>query len=75
MSTFRERLETEKTELDEKRSKLDSFLNSEAFKDIDAVQMSLLNIQAQAMSTYSQCLLERISWLASKEYTQPSIQS
>jgi hypothetical protein len=63
MSTFRERLLTEKQELDAKRSKLEIFMNSDAFKGIDAVQMTLLNIQSQAMATYSQCLLERIAWL------------
>jgi hypothetical protein len=63
MSTFKDRLITEKTELDEKRSKLDAFQNSEKFKDIDPFQMSLLNVQSQAMATYSQCLLERIAWL------------
>ena len=63
MSTFKERLFEEKTELDDKRAKLDAFQNSEAFTKIEPVQMSLLNIQAQAMSTYSQCLLERIAWL------------
>lgn len=63
MSTFKERLLTEKSELDEKREKLEAFQNSEKFKEIDPVQMTLLNIQSQAMATYSQCLLERIAWL------------
>jgi hypothetical protein len=63
MSTFKERLDAEKSELDEKRTKLEAFQNSEAFQKIDPVQMSLLNIQAQSMATYSQCLLERIVWL------------
>ena len=62
-NTFKDRLLTEKSELDEKRGKLDAFQNSDAFKDIEPFQMSLLNIQAQAMATYSQCLLERIAWL------------
>ena len=63
MSNFLERLSTEKAELDEKRSKLDAFQNSEAFEKIEPFQMTLLNIQSQAMATYSQCLLERINWL------------
>jgi len=63
MSDFKSRLLAEKAELDEKRSKLDAFQNSEAFQKIEPFQMSLLNIQAQAMATYSQCLLERIAWL------------
>jgi len=49
MSTFKERLLAEKSELDEKRTKLESFQNSEAFQKIEPLQMSLLNIQAQAM--------------------------
>lgn len=63
MHTLKERLLTEKAELDEKRSKLEAFQNSEAFQKIEPVQMTLLNIQAQAMLTYSQCLLERLAWL------------
>ena len=63
MSNFKDRLVTEKQELDEKRGKLEAFQTSEAFQSIDPVQMTLLNIQAQAMATYSQCLLERIVWL------------
>lgn len=63
MSDFKSRLLAEKAELDEKRSKLDAFQNSEAFQKIELFQMTLLNIQAQAMATYSQCLLERIAWL------------
>lgn len=67
MSTFYERLLTEKSELDEKIEKLDAFQKSEKFKEIDPRQMSLLNIQAQAMATYSQCLLERVALLSEKE--------
>ena len=63
MSTFKERLIIENQELDEKILKLANFINSEAFKDIDHVQMSLLNIQVQAMVTYQKCLFERIEWL------------
>lgn len=60
MSDFRTRLETEKAELSEKLEKLRDFIASEKFQEIDAVQMTLLNIQVKAMETYSQCLLERI---------------
>lgn len=63
MSTLKERLLTEKAELDEKRSKLEAFQTNEAFQKIEPVQMTLLNIQAQSMATYSQCLLERLAWL------------
>ena len=60
METFKERLKTEKKELSEKLEKLRTFIESEGFKEIDDVQMTLLNIQLKAMETYSQCLLERI---------------
>ena len=63
MSDFKSRLTDEKQQLDEKRAKLEAFQNSEAFAKIDPFQMTLLNIQSQAMATYSQCLLERITWL------------
>ena len=63
MSDFKTRLAAEKAELDERLGKLVDFQQSEAFQNIDPLQMSLLNIQAFAMTTYSQCLTERIAWL------------
>lgn len=57
---FLKRLREEKAELSEKMDKLRGFILSEAFKKIDPVQMTLLNIQIKSMETYSQCLLERI---------------
>jgi len=63
MSDFKSRLNDEKVELDSKIEKLDSFLESDNVKNIDSVQVSLLNIQSQAMKTYSQILLERITLL------------
>jgi hypothetical protein len=63
MSTFYDRLLAEKTELDERREKLVSFLESEKVKDIEPLQISLLNVQSQAMLTYSQVLAERIAWI------------
>lgn len=66
MSTFKDRLLEEKAQLDERRAKLEAFQQSEAFQGIEPMQMTLLNIQAQAMVTYSQCLLERLAWLEPK---------
>lgn len=63
MSTFKERLVDEKTQLDEKIEKLEAFSLSENFQKIEAVQMSLLNAQLFAMKTYSQILVERLAWL------------
>ena len=63
MSSFIDRLLTEKQELDERREKLVAFLESEKVKEIEPLQISLLNVQSQAMLTYSQVLTERIAWL------------
>ena len=63
MSSFYDRLLAEKTELDERREKLVAFLESEKVNEIEPFQVSLLNIQSQAMLTYSQVLAERIAWL------------
>lgn len=60
---FLTRLKEEKAQLDERKSKLEAFIGSDKFVQIDGVQQTLLNIQVQAMATYSQCLLERITRL------------
>lgn len=58
-----QRLLNEQSELNERLEKLNSFQATENFLKLEAVQQSLLNIQANAMATYSQVLAERISWL------------
>jgi hypothetical protein len=63
MSTFKERLIDEKSQLDEKIEKLEAFTLGEHFQKIEAVQKSLLNAQLLAMKTYSQILTERLAWL------------
>lgn len=63
MSDFKTRLETEKSELEEKLNKLDAFLMSEKVNSVDDVQKALLRVQATAMNTYLQCLKERIERL------------
>ena len=62
-SDFKPRLEAEKSELEEKLNKLDSFLMSEKVNSVDDVQKALLQVQATAMNTYLQCLKERIERL------------
>lgn len=62
--TFYDRLLSEKVELDQKREKLNSFLEGEKAKDIDVRQLSLLNIQTQIMQAYSQVLLERLALIS-----------
>ena len=49
MSTFIERLIAEETELNERKSKLQTFIESDGFKNIDKEQQSLLKIQFNAM--------------------------
>jgi len=63
MNDFKQRLETERKELDEKLNKLDNFYLSEKVNEIDPIQKSLLNIQSTAMYTYLKCLDERLSRL------------
>lgn len=63
MDTFLDRLILEQSELNEKLGKLQAFQATENFLKLEAVQQSLLNIQENAMATYSQVLAERISWL------------
>lgn len=58
-----QRLLNEQSELNERLEKLKAFQTTENFLKLEAVQQSLLNIQANAMATYSQVLAERISWL------------
>lgn len=65
--TFKDRLLAERTELNEKRSKLDAFIGSGAFTKIDPVQKTLLHIQLQSMATYAECLTQRIAWLDTTE--------
>lgn len=61
MSTFKDRLVDEKQQLDTKIVGLESFIASDNFQQIEAVQMSLLNTQLFAMKTYSQILTERLA--------------
>jgi len=63
MSDFKTRLLEEKAQIDERLEKLKAFQESDAFQGISPIQQTLLNIQANAMATYSQTLLERIAWL------------
>jgi len=63
MSDFKQRLETERVELEEKLNKLNSFNQSDEVDKIDPIQKSFLIIQAGAMYTYLECLKERLSRL------------
>jgi hypothetical protein len=63
MSDFKSRLIDEQKELEEKLNKLDGFLMSEKVSGVEDTQKALLKVQATAMNTYNQCLLERIERL------------
>ena len=53
----------ERDQLLEKLDKLDSFIESDKFQEIDDVQRALLQVQATSMNCYLQCLNERITRL------------
>lgn len=63
MSDFKTRLVEEQVQLEDKLSKLKSFIESDKFESIDNAQRALLKVQANAMSTYNQCLKERLERL------------
>ena len=59
-TTFLERLRDEETQLSEKITKLQNFVYSDKFREIEEIQKSLLKIQLNAMKTYQVCLNERL---------------
>ena len=63
MIDFKTRLVEEQVQLEDKLSKLKSFIESDKFESIDDAQRALLKVQANAMSTYNQCLKERLERL------------
>ena len=70
MTTFIERLETEKSELDDKISKLNNFLNSDNFKTISEYQQLKLTEQVTYMTLYSRVLNERLQDLKKNKYKE-----
>lgn len=69
MEPFLERLLNEQKELNERLSKLNAFIHGDKFSSVDAIQQSLLKVQASAMKTYSLCLEERLLYLQSTTTT------
>lgn len=63
MEDFKTRLVEEQAQLEEKLNKLDNFIVSEKFNDIEDTQRALLQVQATAMNVYNQCLKERLERL------------
>jgi len=63
MNKYRENLEAEKKELEERLNKLNEFNASDEANEIDQVQKSISRIQAGAMYTYLECLKEALARL------------
>lgn len=60
MKPHQERVVTEKSDLDEKISKLNAFIGTGTFKDLDSHEKASLDRQLRAMRNYSRALAERI---------------
>lgn len=58
---FRERVRQEKRELDEKRTKLATFMAAGGFGNLPDIERQCLYNQAEAMNRYSQVLAYRIA--------------
>lgn len=63
MNTFRERLLQESQELAEKLNKLNQFMASERFIELERPQKDLLYSQSRTMSKYLQILGKRLELL------------
>lgn len=61
MKPHQERVIQEKLELDEKRNKLQAFIDGDVFKTIDGTEQLRLRQQIWVMGLYSQILGERIA--------------
>lgn len=66
-----QRVLTERDELDAKLIKLETFLNTPLFDDLDEAEQGRLNRQYQAMLDYSTVLAERIEAFAPKATYEP----
>lgn len=60
---FIDRLKTEQIELSEKLNKLESFVKSENWENVDVQQKVLLAMQLDAMTNYNDILIKRLSLL------------
>ena len=63
MEDFKKRLIVEREELDDKLAKLEAFIGSPRFENLDERNRELLVSQRGAMRQYSDILAERISIL------------
>ena len=60
LQPYQQRVVEEKAELDKKLSRLEAFMNSISFIEIDAQDAHLLREQWRCMTDYSNCLSLRI---------------
>lgn len=60
------RLKMEKVDLSQKLQRLNAFLNSPSYLEIDPVQQKLLVVQLSAMQTYNACVYMRIKAMEGK---------
>lgn len=60
LQPYRQRVVEEKTQLDERLSRLVAFYDTTAFSVLDKAEQGRLHRQGQLMSEYSQVLGERI---------------
>ena len=64
MQAHQLRVIEERQELDEKRAKLTAFIGGDIYRKLDHVEQSRLNRQLEAMTLYSNILVERIGAFA-----------
>ena len=62
METFIDRLKTEMFELNERISKLDDFIHSSKFLEIEPAQRTLLYAQINIMRSYNAILHQRLHY-------------
>lgn len=61
MAPHQERVVTEKTELDEKLTKLRAFFDTPIYKSLDTAEQGRLQAQSLIMGSYSAILADRIA--------------
>ena len=71
MAPHQQRVFYEKKDLDEKRSKLLEFFNTELFRSLDQAEKDRLRSQHGVMGVYSEILHQRLAALSEKEITGP----
>lgn len=60
LPVFVERMQAEYNELNERLAKLRTFIKTDKFAELEAIQRDLLLMQESAMTTYARVLRQRI---------------